>query len=325
MIAGSTLGGSQRRRVVGDEEAMTMQARRLGRIGHMTSVLVYGGAALFDVTEEVADRSIGLALEAGINHFDTAADYGDSELHLGRWMDRIRDQIFLATKTGDRTASGAYDSIRRSLERLRVGQVDLIQLHAVSDLEDLGRVLGPAGAIEGAVKAREEGLVEAIGITGHGMGAPATHLEALRRFPFESVITPWNYRLAQDVQYRRDFEALLEEIRDQDVGLRVIKSVARNLWKKSEEAPYTTWYEPMYEQEHITASVAFVLGRTEVAGVCTAGDVRLLPLFIQAEREMSSVSAEQVEDVLSGVTDYEPPFVRVEGREIPDWLEPLVP
>jgi aryl-alcohol dehydrogenase-like predicted oxidoreductase len=303
---------------------MTMETRRLGRLGHMTSVLVYGGAALGEVPDDVADRSIELALEAGVNHFDTAAGYGDSELHLGRWMDRIRDRIFLATKTGDRTAAGAYDSIRRSLERLRVGRVDLIQLHAIGDLEDLGRATGPGGAVEGAVRARDEGLVGAIGITGHGMGAPATHLEALRRFPFDSVITPFNFRLAQEGRYLRDFEALLEEIRTQDVALRIIKSVARNLWRSSEGASYTTWYEPMDAQREVTAAVAFVLARPEVAGVCTAGDVRLLPLFIQAERQMRALTDEHIRSVLSEVTDYEPLFVRVEGREIPDWLEPLL-
>jgi aryl-alcohol dehydrogenase-like predicted oxidoreductase len=301
---------------------MTMETRRLGRLGHMTSVLVYGAAALSAVPDEVADRSITLALDAGINHFDTAADYGDSEIHLGRWMAGIRDRVFLATKTGDRTASGAYDGIRRSLERLRVSHLDLIQLHAIGDLDDLDRATGPGGAIEGAIKARDEGLVGAIGITGHGMKAPATHLEALRRFPFESVITPYSFRLAQEHDYLMGFEALLEEVRAQDVGLRVIKAVARNLWKSSAEASYATWYEPMDEQPQVTAAVAFALARPEVTGLCTAGDVRLLPLFITAEKAMRSLSADDVDAVLSEVTEYEPPFVRVEGREMPDWFDP---
>ena len=149
-----------------------METRRLGRLGHMSRVLVYGGASLVDVSDEVADRSIQLAIDAGINHFDTAAGYGDSELHLGRWMPRIRDRIFLATKTGDRAAADAYDSIRRSLERLRVDSVDLIQLHAIGDLEDLGAATGPGGAVEGAVRAKEEGLVGAIGITGQAWERP---------------------------------------------------------------------------------------------------------------------------------------------------------
>src|SRR5919201_3654360 len=220
-----------------------MEQRRLGRTDHASSVVIYGGAALSDVTQEVADRSIELALQAGINHFDTAAGYGESELRLGPWMPRIRERIFLATKTGDRTAAGAYDSIRRSLERLRTDRVDLIQLHSVGDLEDLGRATGSSGAVEGAVRARDEGLVRAIGITGHGMRAPFVHLEALRRFPFDTVITPYNFQLARDERYRRDFDALAETTAAQDVGLMLIKAIARNLWKEGEAPRFTTWYE----------------------------------------------------------------------------------
>ncbi len=302
-----------------------METRRLGHLGHMSTVLIYGGAALAGVTEQEADRSIELALEAGINHFDTAPAYGDSEVHLGRWMPEIRDRIFLATKTGDRAASDAYESILRSLERLRVGSVDLIQLHAIGDLEDLDRATGRGGAVEGAVRAKEEGLVGAIGITGHGMGAPATHLEALRRFPFDTVLTPYNYRLAKEPAYLRDFDALAEETGARDVGLMLIKVGARNLWREGEDPRYTTWYEPLDEQSHIDAAVAFALARPEVTGICTAGDVRLLPLFVEAERRRGSRTSREVEAELSHIPELEPPFVRVQGRAVPDWLEPLLP
>ena len=211
-----------------------MEQRRLGRLGHMSSVLIYGGAALSQVTRDVADRSIQLALRSGINHFDTAADYGDSELRLGTWMPRIRDRIFLATKTGDPTATEAYDSIRRSLERLQVTRMDLVQLHSVGALDDLDERTASGGALEGAIRAREEGLVGAIGITGHGMKAPAVHLEALRRFRFDTVLTPYNYRLTRYPGFLRDFEALVEEVRVQDAGLMLIKAVARNLWRAGE-------------------------------------------------------------------------------------------
>lgn len=301
-----------------------METRRLGRIGSARSVLIYGGAALADVPAEVADASIALALEAGIDHFDTAAAYGGSEEHLGRWMDRIRDRIFLATKTGERRADDARREIERSLRRLRTDRIDLIQLHAVCDLEDLDRATAPGGALEAAIRARDEGLVGAIGITGHGMAAPAVHLEALRRFRFDAVLTPYNFRLARYEGYRRDFEALLEKVREDDVALRAIKPIARNLWRSSAEARYATWYEPLDDQRQVTAAVAFVLARPEVAGVCTAGDVRLLPLFIQAERERTALSPDDVEAILSAVPDYGSPFVRAEGREVPDWLEPLL-
>ncbi len=302
-----------------------MKTRRLGRLGHMSSVLIYGGAALGDVSKEVADRSIELALAAGINHFDTAAAYGDSELHLGKWMPRIRDRIFLATKTGDREAGPAYDSVRRSLERLRADRVDLIQLHGVCDLEDLDRATGAGGAVEGAQRAKEEGLVEAIGITGHGMQAPEVHREALRRFEFDTVITPYNYRLARYPDYLAAFDALAVETAERDVGLMVIKAVARNLWKAGEEPRHTTWYEPFDEQAPIDAAVAFALARDEVTGICTAGDVGLLPMLIEAEQRLGSQSMDEIDPVLSAQPEYESPFVRVEGRPLPDWLQSIAP
>lgn len=301
-----------------------MEQRRLGRLGHMSSVLIYGGAALSEVTQDVADRSIELALDAGINHFDTAADYGDSELRLGAWMPRIRDRIFLATKTGDPTATAAYDSIRRSLDRLQVGRVDLIQLHSVGAFDDLGRRTGSGGALEGAIRAREEGLAGAIGITGHGMKAPAVHLEALRRFPFDTVLTPYNYRLTRYPEYLRDFEALVEEVRSQDAGLMLIKAVARNLWRAGEEHRFTTWYEPLEEQDAIDAAMAFALARREATGICTASDVRLVPMQIEAEERAASISVDRAAATLERVPDLEPPFLRLEGRVAPEWLEPLL-
>src|SRR3954463_8147806 len=145
-----------------------MELRRLGRLGHLSSVVIYGAAALGDVDQSTADRSVQEALDAGINHFDVAASYGDAELRLGPWIPRIRDQIFLATKTGDRDRESAWASINRSLERLQTDHVDLIQLHAVGDLDELDKVTGPGGALEAATRAQEEGLVGAVGITGHG-------------------------------------------------------------------------------------------------------------------------------------------------------------
>ncbi len=159
-----------------------MQQRRLGRLGHMSTVLIYGAAALAEVDQDVADRSVQLALDAGINHFDVAASYGDAELRLGPWMPRIRDDIFLATKTEQRDRDSSWRQINHSIERLRTDHVDLIQIHAVGDLAELDRVTAADGSLQAVTRAREEGLARAIGITGHGHAAPATHLEALRRF-----------------------------------------------------------------------------------------------------------------------------------------------
>jgi aryl-alcohol dehydrogenase-like predicted oxidoreductase len=284
----------------------------LGRLGSENSVLIFGGAALAEATEEDSDTAIQQALDAGVDHFDTAADYGDSELQYGRWMPEIRDRIFLSTKTGLREKDAAKRQIQDSLERLRVDNVDLLQLHAVGDLEDLDRATGPGGSLEAAIEAKEEGLVGAIGITGHGNEAPATHLEALWRFPFETVLTPWNYILSTDEGYRADYEALVEEIRRQDVRLMIIKTISRRNWPEGDatgDQRYTTWYEPFDRQEYIDAAVSWVLSFEEVTGLAMVGDVTLVPMMLEAEgRRMSREKAEQV---LSRAPDYSSPFISI--------------
>lgn len=298
-----------------------MEKRRLGRLGHMSSVLVYGGAALAAVDRETADESVAFALTSGINHFDTSDDYGDSELHLGRWMARVRDDVFLATKTTERSKEGAEATIHRSLERLDTDHLDLVQLHAICTPEDLHEVTDRGGALEAVVAAREEGIVRGIGITGHGKLAAATHLEALRGWPFDTVLTPYSYRLTKEDGFTRDFEALVEEVKAQDVGLMLIKHMARNLWRDDTEPRYATWYEPLDEQRHIDAAVAFALARREATGICTAGDVRLLAAIVDAERRASSLAAEEIEVALSEVDGYATPFASKSGRSTPDWLE----
>ncbi len=240
-----------------------MEKRRLGRNGHMSSVLIYGGAALSEVDQATADASIALALDAGINHFDVAANYGDAELRYGPWMNDIRDRIFLSTKTEERTKQGAAQEIQRSLERLQVDNVDLLQLHAVNNMAELDKATAAGGALEAAVEAKEQGLVKAVGITGHNHSAPSTHREALRRYPFETVLTPLNYLLYSNEDYRHDYEDLVEEVQSQQAGLMIIKAIARNLWREGEQR-YATWYEPFEQQEHIDAAVDFVLSRPEV-------------------------------------------------------------
>ncbi len=285
-----------------------MQLRRLGRIGRDDSVLIYGAAALGGVTQDEADKSISFALDSGINHFDTAPSYGDAELRLGPWMPRIRDQIFLSTKTGKRDRESAWEEINRSLERLQTDHIDLIQHHAVTNLEELELVLRPGGALEATIQAKEQGLVRAIGITGHGHQAPRTHLQALRRFPFDTVLTPLNYVLYQNEAYRLDLEALTSEIKRQDAGLMVIKAIAQRPWPEGAPHTYDTWYEPFDRQEFINAAIAFVLSFPEVTGLATAGDINLLPMIVEAEKQADAMPPERIEEILSGALDYVSPF-----------------
>jgi aryl-alcohol dehydrogenase-like predicted oxidoreductase len=284
-----------------------METRRLGRLGHESSVLIYGAAALADVTQDVADASIQQALDGGINHFDVAASYGEAELRLGPWVPQIRDRIFLATKTGRRDRESAWREINASLERLQTDRVDLLQLHAIGDLDELDRATGAGGALEAALRAQDEGLVGAVGVTGHGQEAAQTHLEALRRYPFATVLTPLNPVLWRDDTYRTAYLALVDETRRQDAGLMTIKTVSRRNWQEGADQTHTTWYEPFQHQEAITAAVSWVLAHDEVAGIPTAGDVRLLGMLLEAER--NRIAAEDAERHLSVDDAYASPFV----------------
>jgi aryl-alcohol dehydrogenase-like predicted oxidoreductase len=289
------------------QRVVDMEKRRLGRLEHRSSVLIYGAAALGEVSQDVADRSIQEALDGGINHFDVAADYGDAELRLGPWMGEIRDRIFLATKTGRRDRDSAWREINASLERLQTDRVDLLQLHAVGDLRELDAATGPNGALEAAIRARDEGLIGAIGITGHGHEAPATHLEALRRHPFATVLTPLNPVLWNDQTYRSHYQALVAEVRRQDAGLMTIKTVSRRNWPATQPHVHTTWYEPYADQDRITAAVSWVLSHEEVTGLATAGDVSLLGMLLEAER--NRVPNPEAERRLATDPDYSSPFI----------------
>lgn len=278
-----------------------METRRLGRLGHESSVLIYGAAALASATEEVAERSLAEALDAGINHVDVAADYGEAERLLGPLVPAVRERIFLATKTGEREREDAWAQINRSLELLRTDRVDLLQLHAVGTAEDLEAVTRPGGALEAAVRAADQGLVGAVGITGHGTRAAQTHLEALRRYPFATVLTPLNAALWQDPTFRTHYSALVEEVRRQDAALLTIKTLARRNWpgvaagEPLGDQPATTWYEPLTDAERIRAAVSWSLAHDEVTGLATAGDVRLLGSMIAAERDrMDPAGAERL-------------------------------
>jgi aryl-alcohol dehydrogenase-like predicted oxidoreductase len=284
-----------------------MEKRRLGRIGHETSVLVYGAAALGDVTQETADASLAQALDAGINHLDTAASYGEAELRMGPTVERVRDTVFLATKSTERRAEDAWRELNRSLELLHTDHIDLWQIHAVCDLPELDKVFAPGGAIEAFVRAKDEGIVSWIGITGHTEQAPLVHAEALRRHDFDSVLTPVNYHLyTADDSFRANFDILYGMLQDRDVALRTIKAIARRPWTGDREL--ATWYEPFTDPEDIRAAISWVLGTFPyIAGLATAGETTLLDKAIAAEANRMDLAEAAAHLALLG--DYETIFV----------------
>ena len=262
-----------------------------GRTGHQSSRAIFGAAGLSEVTQAQADRTLELLLQYGINHIDTAASYGESELRIGPWMPQHRAHFFLASKTGERQYSQARDSIHRSLERLRTDHLDLIQLHNLVDPNEWQTAMGPGGALEALIEARDQGLVRFIGVTGHGLTVAAQHRRALERFDFDSVLMPYSYVLMQHPGYAADFEALLAVCQDQRVAVQTIKAITRRPWGLSPQTR-ATWYEPLEDQADIDRAVHWVMGRAEMF-LCTAGDIEVLPKVLEAASRFETRPSDQ--------------------------------
>jgi aryl-alcohol dehydrogenase-like predicted oxidoreductase len=266
---------------------MTIQKRTFGRTGHESSAVLFGAASLAQVDQATADRVLDLLFAHGINHIDVAASYGDAELRVGPWMDRYRDEFFLATKTGKRDRAGAYDEIRRSLDRLRTDHVDLIQLHALYHPDEWDQAMSPGGALEAAIQAREEGLARFIGVTGHGWTVAAMHKRSLERFDFDSVLMPWNWYAAHHETYGRDFEETAKICAERNVAVQTIKSIARGPWAAGVKHNRNTWYEPLENEADIHAAVHWVLGRPGIF-LNSVGDVDLLPAVLRAADDLAT-------------------------------------
>ena len=281
-----------------------METRRLGKTGHMSSIIIFGGFALFSVDQNEADAALERALEKGINHIDVSPIYGEAEARIGSWIVRKGNPFFLACKTHERSRSMAWESLQRSLETLKVDHFDLFQLHGVDDMDTLNTVLGPAGALEALFDARDKGLVRYIGITGH---RPAIQKEALDRFDFDTILFPLNRIHAAHLQDWNDFFPLLERARQKDVGVMAIKSVAKGIWEESAGAShrYNTWYEPFDEASEIRKSLQYTLSQ-DITSAVMPGDLKLWPMVIEAAENFRPLSEEEQKKVVSQAARYQP-------------------
>jgi aryl-alcohol dehydrogenase-like predicted oxidoreductase len=270
-----------------------------GRTQHLSSRLIFGGYALAYCDQAAADRALDLLFAYGINHIDTAANYGDSELRIGAWMPRYREHFFLATKTQERTYAAARAQIHRSLERLRTDHVDLLQLHYLVDAHEWQVALSPSGALKAAIEAREQGLVRFIGVTGHDLAVVERHKQSLERFAFDSILLPYNYLLMQNAAYAAGFEALMALCSARQVAVQTIKSIARGLWQHGAPRHASVWYEPLSEQAHIDLAVHWTLSRPNIF-LNTVGDLDLLPKVLDAAARFTAApSAAQMQALVT--------------------------
>jgi aryl-alcohol dehydrogenase-like predicted oxidoreductase len=278
-----------------------------GSTGHQSTRVLFGAAALGGMKQEKADPILDLLLEYGINHIDTAASYGDSELRIGPWMREHRKHFFLATKTGDRTYEEARASVHRSLERLKVDQIDLIQMHNLVEEAEWETAFGPRGALEALIEARAQGLVRFIGVTGHGSQVAAMHRRSLERFAFDSVLFPYNFTMLGIDQYATDAEVLIKLCNERGVATQTIKSAARRRWQNDNERKFS-WYEPLRERDALRRAVHFVLSRPGLF-LNSSSDATILREILEAAAQPPIAPAR--EDMEADVAHYamEPLFI----------------
>lgn len=279
-----------------------------GKTGHESTRTIFGAAALARLaTDEEAAPVLELLLEHGINHIDTAAIYGRSERRLAAWLDNHRDDFFLATKTGERTYEKVRDQFNHSLERMRVDSVDLLQLHNLVEPDEWETAMGPGGALEAAIEAREQGRVRFIGVTGHGVTVAAMHKRSLERFPFDSVLLPYNYVMMQNAQYAADFVELERTCIERGVAMQTIKGITLGPWDDKQQT-HGTWYEPLDDEADIARAVHWVLARPNVF-LNTAASIELLPAILDAAERFEALPPDAAMQEMLSARGMTPLFV----------------
>jgi aryl-alcohol dehydrogenase-like predicted oxidoreductase len=289
------------------EKNMMIDKRSFGQTGHMSSRVIFGAAALWDVTQQEADEVLDLLQEYGINHIDTAPTYGDSELHVGPWMERHREDFFLATKVDLRTYDEAWGQIHASLDRLRVDHLDLIQLHNLIEPDEWEVAMGSDGSLKAVIEAREQGITRFIGVTGHGLTAATMHKKSLERFDFDSVLITYSYILMQNPDTAAEFDSLMKLCREREIAVQTIKSIVRRPWGEREKTR-STWYEPLEEQAALDKAVHWVLGNPDVF-LISSGDTHILPKVLDAASRFEARPSEEEMQALLLNQEMEPLFV----------------
>ncbi len=280
-----------------------MDKRRLGKTEQMTSLLIFGSFALFRIKQKDADAAIEMALENGINQVDVSPLYGDAEKHLGSYFKRHGKQFFLSCKTAERTKAGAWEGLKKSLETLHIDQFDIFQLHGVDEINILKKVLGPGGAMEAILEAKEQGLIRFIGITGHN---PPLHNQALQLFDFDTVMFPLNRVHAAHPTDWNEFRPLLKTARQKDVGVMAIKSVAKRAWEgKQANVEHNTWYEPFTNAREIEKSLRYTLSQDITAAVLP-GELSVWPIMIDVAKRFKPLTTQEQQNVMADVKQYQP-------------------
>jgi predicted aldo/keto reductase-like oxidoreductase len=285
-----------------------IQTLPFGRTGHLSTRVLFGGAALSRATQAETDKAMETIMKYGVNHIDTSASYGESEVRLGPWMKKYRGQFFLATKTDGRTYQEAKDSIQKSLEHLQTDYLDMFQFHCVIEDSEFETIMGPGGALEAAIEARRQGLVRYIGITSHSLRAPIIHQKSLSRFDFDSILLPWNYQLASNPEYAANFKTAVKTAQAKNVAVQIIKTASRRWWIDKNQRWSTTWYEPYNDQKSMDLAIHWALSTPGVF-INSLGDVSVLPMMLDAASRYEKAPTDAQMQELMRTQDAKPLWV----------------
>ncbi len=279
-----------------------MERRELGKTGEQLSIVGFGGIVVMNAEPAEASRLVAEAVDRGVNYFDVAPSYGNAEERLGPALEPYRDRVFLACKTGKRDKAGAAEELRTSLARLRTDHFDLYQLHALTSMEEMEQALGPGGAMEAFLEAREQGLIRHIGFSAHSV---ETALAAMDRFSFDSILFPTNYVLV----YQANFgPQVVERAREKGVGRLALKAMARTQWADGQPRSFSkTWYEPIADPAEAELALRFTLSQPITAAI-PPGEATLFRMALEIAERFRPLQAEETEELRRRANALQPIF-----------------
>lgn len=283
-----------------------MITRKFGKTGHQAKIITLGGAGFWTVDQDTADKAMELAMSYDLNTIDVAPSYGLAEDRIGPWMKKHRDRFFIAEKTMERTKEGALRELHQSLEKLHSKKFELYQFHAVMNLEELDRILAEGGAYEAFKKAKETGLIDGIGLTCHDdMRVP---LKAMEKIPeLEVLLIPVNFAAKAFPNPVNDFEPVLRQAQDRDLGITAIKAISIGRWNSEAEKQKSganTWYRPLTEPKLIEKAVHFTLSQEGVTAYSLAAQISLWKYILEAGESFQPMTVEEQENLIQYARDH---------------------
>lgn len=280
-----------------------MLYRSLGKTGVTLSIVGFGGIVVANVPQREANEAVARAVARGINYFDVAPSYDDAEERLGPALEPYRNQVFLACKSTRRTGAQLRAELEQSLTRLRTDHFDLYQLHAMTTEEDFQQAMGPGGALEAILAAKEQGLVRHVGFSAHSQEIALKLLDA---FAFDTILFPVNWVNCIVAGFG---PAVVQKANEMGMGVLALKGMARSRWESDEERGHfpKCWYMPCHEPAEAELAFRYTLSQPITAAL-PPGDPRLYWMGVDFAERFTPLTAAEMSEVEARARGYSPIF-----------------